>query len=336
MTLAGGTEKFKTAVVVDSKGVCTWRSPATFKSDCEISVRYWPFDTQKCKLFFASYTYDNEQLSLKLLAQSKNKAGDHFWFRQAGRLLIGTNTFVVIWFLDSYTTNGDWSAKEITLSKQVHKQDSLQYDRIAVEVVLSRRPEYFVLNLITPSAVLCLLTLFSFAIPSESGERVGFITTLLLAMTVYLLIIADVLPETSKQLPIIGLLFVLMITETALILLFTIVILRCYHSEGEPYRWLQRIYCCCCPWKNKTPSGINKSRKKELPIGVTNQVQDGDTPYDIPAAFEQYESKEFDHPTWQDISVFVNRMFFFVSIIMVISTFLVVYVNASYFSQTEL
>lgn len=203
-----------------------------------------------------------------------------------------------------------------------------------MDVVLRRRPEYFILNLIIPSVVLCLLALFSFAIPSESGERIGFITTVLLAMTVYLLLIADVLPETSKQLPITALLFVITITETAVILLFTIVTLRCYHGEGEPYRWLQRLYCCCCPWTNKTPHGSGQSRKKVLPNGVTNEVKDGDTPYDIPAVFEQYESKEFDHPTWQDISVFVNRIFSVVSVMMVISTFLVVYLNAAYFSQT--
>lgn len=172
--------------------------------------------------------------------------------------------------------------------------------------------------------MLCLLTLISFAIPSESGERIGFITTLLLAMTVYLLLIADVLPETSKEIPVIGLLFVITITESALILLFTIVILRCYHGTGEPYGWLQRLYCGCCPWQEKTPKSRAKPQKNAISNGAVNHGI-SDTPLDIPGAFSQFESKEFDHPTWQDIAIFVNKIFFILSLIVVVSAFLAVY-----------
>lgn len=110
-------------------------------------------------------------------------------------------------------TSGDWTVKEIN----VLKRDDLSsccsdaFSVVGFELVLKRKPMYFVLNLIVPSAILCVLSLLSFIIPSESGERIGFITTILLAMSVYLLIIADVLPETSKEIPVTGLLFIVAI-----------------------------------------------------------------------------------------------------------------------------
>ncbi|KAK3747579.1 hypothetical protein QZH41_015806, partial [Actinostola sp. cb2023] len=314
ISVAGGKEIFKTAVIIQSDGLCTWRSPATFRSDCEIDVRYWPFDTQKCLLMFSSYTMGKNQLALEMYKQTKNKA-------------------------DNFATNGDWTVKGIRVNRQEVQNSccKTKFDAVHFEVILKRKPLYFILNLITPSAVLCFLTLLSFAIPTESGERIGFITTLLLAMTVYLLLIAEVLPETSNQLPITGLLFVLTIVESAVILLATVIVLRCFHGTGEPYGWLQRMYCCCCPCRGKIPSqSFAKSHTNSLKNGKTSynhDVDDIDSPSDIPSAFDQFESKEFDSPTWEDISIFLNRVFFVLSVIMVAVSFLVVYLNAAYLSQ---
>ncbi|KXJ16718.1 neuronal acetylcholine receptor subunit alpha-7 [Exaiptasia diaphana] len=299
LSVAGGKQKFKTAVIVDNTGICTWRAPATFKSDCDINVRFWPFDVQKCNMVFSSYTYGNRKLSLNILGQRENKA-------------------------DKFTTSGGWSVENITLRKKVLKNTCCvePFESLEAEFILKRKPQYFILNFIIPSVVLCFLTLVSFAIPSESGERIGFITTLLLAMTVYLLLIAEVLPETSNQLPITGLLFVLAIIMSGLMLVFTIIILRCYHGTGQPYGWLQRFYYCCC-----------SKKKIEVMPSANGTANGAETPSDIPVAFNQFESKEFDSPTWQDISFFLNRVLFAVSVLMTVITFLAVYLNT--FLSTE-
>ena len=62
VALSGFKEKFKTYVIVDSKGLNKWMSPATFKSSCDMAVRYYPFDKQKCEMTFGSWTYDSRLL----------------------------------------------------------------------------------------------------------------------------------------------------------------------------------------------------------------------------------------------------------------------------------
>ena len=206
-----------------------------------------------------------------------------------------------------------------------------KFDAVHFEVILKRKPLYFILNLITQSAVLCFLTLLSFAIPTESGERIGFITTLLLAMTVYLLLIAEVLPETSNQLPITGLLFVLTIVESAVILLATIIVLRCFHGTGEPYGWLQRMYWCW-PWRHsKKGSSIKVEPSQTIPRNAScnNDMEMEEVVDDLsetPVVVFQDETTEIK-PTWQDIAEFLNSVFFVLCFVMVVGTFVGIYMG---------
>ena len=55
---SGGTDKYKTPVILSSSGRCSWFCPASFTSTCPIDVQYFPFDRQKCVLKFGSWTYE--------------------------------------------------------------------------------------------------------------------------------------------------------------------------------------------------------------------------------------------------------------------------------------
>ena len=41
--------------------------PGMFKSTCHINIRWFPFDTQECKLKFGSWTYDGTKIDLRFL-----------------------------------------------------------------------------------------------------------------------------------------------------------------------------------------------------------------------------------------------------------------------------
>ena len=45
-------------MIVNYTGEVSWLSHGIFKSSCKISVEYFPFDIQNCKLKWASWTYD--------------------------------------------------------------------------------------------------------------------------------------------------------------------------------------------------------------------------------------------------------------------------------------
>ena len=55
---------FHTNILVSSDGSCLWVPPGLLKSTCTIDVAYFPFDEQKCRIQFSSWTYDRSSLDL--------------------------------------------------------------------------------------------------------------------------------------------------------------------------------------------------------------------------------------------------------------------------------
>ena len=56
--------KFRTDVKIDSDGNCTWKPLGIFISSCAIDIRWFPFDDQRCKMKFGSWSYDGTKLNL--------------------------------------------------------------------------------------------------------------------------------------------------------------------------------------------------------------------------------------------------------------------------------
>ena len=72
MYQAGHTELFKTWVVLQSNGICSWESPANIESECDIDIGSFPFDRQNCSLIFGSATYGSELLVIRSMPPKKH------------------------------------------------------------------------------------------------------------------------------------------------------------------------------------------------------------------------------------------------------------------------
>ncbi len=64
-----------------------------------------------------------------------------------------------------------------------------------------------------PCLMLSLLDLLVFCLPPESGEKVSLGITVLLSFSVFLLVIADNVPQTSETAPLLGTWFLGLIHE---------------------------------------------------------------------------------------------------------------------------
>ena len=70
--------------------------------------------------------------------------------------------------------------------------------------MMRRKPLYYVMNIMLPCLMLSLLDLLVFCLPPESGEKVSLGITVLLSFSVFLLVIADNVPQTSETAPLLG------------------------------------------------------------------------------------------------------------------------------------
>lgn len=57
------TEGFmQSKAMVTSEGNVFWPPPAKLRSSCKIDITFFPFDDQRCRMKFGSWTYDGFQV----------------------------------------------------------------------------------------------------------------------------------------------------------------------------------------------------------------------------------------------------------------------------------
>ncbi|XP_056010288.1 neuronal acetylcholine receptor subunit alpha-3-like [Ostrea edulis] len=92
--------------------------------------------------------------------------------------------------------------------------------------------------------MLAFLITMAFKLPPESGGRMGFSLTVLLAYAVYLTIVSANLPTTSLTISVLSIYLLLTLTAGTLSIGASIMVLRCHcKKEDEPVpSWIQKKY----------------------------------------------------------------------------------------------
>ena len=97
-----------------------------------------------------------------------------------------------------YSTSAEW--RETTLSCCPHTR----YPYVAFTLRLRRRYAFYVLNVVVPCALLSVLAMVGFCLPPDAGEKVSLGISVILAIIVFLLVLAETVPRTSLHVPVIG------------------------------------------------------------------------------------------------------------------------------------
>ncbi|KAG7225502.1 hypothetical protein INR49_027497 [Caranx melampygus] len=138
---------FKTNVLVNSSGYAEYLPPGIFMSTCNVDVRWFPFDIQKCELKFGSWTYDGWLLDLQM-----NDAD-----------------------ISGYMPNGEWDLIGVPGTRNEAFYDCCKepYPDVTFVVTIRRRTLYYALNLLIPCVLLSSMTLLIFVLPADSGEKIS-------------------------------------------------------------------------------------------------------------------------------------------------------------------
>ena len=118
------------------------------------------------------------------------------------------------------------------------------YPYIVFTIQMRRKTLFYFNNLIVPCFLITALGLLTFVLPPATGERVTLVITTLLAMTVFMLMIAENTPTTSEVTPLIGKFFIASMVIIGLSLIATCVVLNlyeCSRSVDTVPHWLRHI-----------------------------------------------------------------------------------------------
>ena len=109
--------------------------------------------------------------------------------------------------LASYVPSQEWQYDRGYLAIEGHLPTCCPvtvYQRIHAYFQFTRLRPFYVINLIIPSVALSFCMVLVFLLPTDSGERLGYSLTILLSYTVVMTLTAELMPTTSKEIPIIG------------------------------------------------------------------------------------------------------------------------------------
>uniref|UniRef100_A0A8C5IWJ8 Cholinergic receptor nicotinic alpha 2 subunit n=1 Tax=Junco hyemalis TaxID=40217 RepID=A0A8C5IWJ8_JUNHY len=207
-------------------GTVTWVPPAIYKSSCSIDVTFFPFDQQSCKMKFGSWTYDKAKIDLENMDHQVD--------------------------LKDYWESGEWAIINAVGTYNSKKYDCCTeiYPDITFYFVIRRLPLFYTINLIIPCLLISCLTVLVFYLPSDCGEKITLCISVLLSLTVFLLLITEIIPSTSLVIPLIGeyLLFTMIFVTLSIII--TVFVLNVHHRSPSTHAmpaWVRRFFLGLVP-----------------------------------------------------------------------------------------
>ncbi|KAL3107326.1 hypothetical protein niasHT_017409 [Heterodera trifolii] len=233
-----------TKATLHPNGRVVWEPPAIYKSLCQIDIQWFPFDEQNCLLKFGSWTYPSGLLHLSLMdavnetqMEVTNERGE---LEQLALVEDGID-------LDDYYPSVEWdimSTQATKRSKHFFGSKNGIYEEIDFNLALRRKPLFYTVNLVFPCVGISFLTVLVFYLPSESGEKVSLSINILVALTMFFLLLIEIIPANSTTLPFVGKYLLFTMILVTLSVLITVVSLQFHfrkpttHQMGKTVRRL--------------------------------------------------------------------------------------------------
>ncbi|XP_060064752.1 neuronal acetylcholine receptor subunit alpha-6-like [Ylistrum balloti] len=190
-----------------------WMVGEVMDTTCDVDVTFFPFDKQICKLEFAAWGYTSNQLTFQTIQENID--------------------------FSRFSENVEWV---ITKTKG-YELTSRDQASIVYEVEMERRYTFFIVNVFIPVIMLTLLSNMVFLLPADSGERVGYSVTCLLAVSVFLTIVSDTLPKASNPVSVLTFFLMCDFVMSTSICICTILGLILHHKDvTKPVpKWVKRV-----------------------------------------------------------------------------------------------
>lgn len=162
-------------------GTARWQPGGNFAFSCALDMNYYPFDEQKCTMELETWYYTSDKVNMTI-------SMGHFG-------------------LETYLPHGEWAL----VKTHVWRQDVIYryytneaFPEVFFAIHLRRKYTFYFMYILLPCIMLSCVQLMIFLLPAESGEKISLGVSILVSFSLFLLIVADQVPDTSDAVPVIG------------------------------------------------------------------------------------------------------------------------------------
>lgn len=195
--------------------------------------------------------------------------------------------------LSDYYPSVEWDILDIpskrhTLFYMSCCPDMGHFVDITYYITVRRKPLFYTVNLIFPCVGISFLTILVFYLPSDSGEKITLCISILVSLTVFFLLLTEIIPATSIVLPLIGKYLLFTMIMVSLSVIVTVVALNLHFRT---------------PTTHKMPKWVKKVFLKTLPkyLFMKRPIGDDDS-------FRRVSSRSYTYnPTTKELTASVSR-----------------------------
>ncbi|CAJ1080032.1 -hydroxytryptamine receptor 3A-like [Xyrichtys novacula] len=205
-------------VLVSYNGTVQSEDDIKVVSTCKMDVHKFPFDTQKCNITIGSAIHHVDEV--RLFPRSNTSRATQF-------------------SREIMKTQGEWEFLQLSVTTSNISFNDRNWENLIYTFSMKRRPLLHVINFLLPILFFLILDLASFFIADHRGEKLGFKVTVLLAISVLLLILNDILPSMSNNTPLIATYCIVIFALMLLSLLETILVTYLLERDSPSHETLR-------------------------------------------------------------------------------------------------
>ncbi|NXS14437.1 ACHD protein, partial [Neodrepanis coruscans] len=169
---------------------------------------------------------------------------------------------------EGFTENGEWEIIHRPARKNTYPDippDTNEHQDITFYLIIKRKPLFYVINIVIPCILIAFMVILVFYLPADSGEKMTLVISVLLAQSVFLLLISQRLPATSHAIPLIGkyLLFIMLLVTAVVII--SVVVLNFHFRTPSTHimsDWVKEVFL------ESLPQMLGMTQPDESPAGA--------------------------------------------------------------------
>ncbi|KAL4239524.1 Acetylcholine-activated cation-selective channel [Mactra antiquata] len=234
-------------VIVRRDGEIKAWIPVQVELSIDAKITHYPFDVQTVNVYFLPWTLPIEDIRLVLPPGAQP-------YRY-------------------YKANGEWDVLSHVISEFNTEFDNLTYTNILYTFTVQRQSLFLVLSIVIPVVLTSSLNILVHILPAQGGDRLTLSVTVFLTLAVFLSIVDQSLPKTSRGVSIFVVYLGLQLLSSALTIVSACLVLNISDQRenvqpGRVYRFLSKLCCvhvsngCGGIMHHKHVYSVSKERNK--------------------------------------------------------------------------